>query len=112
MASQSRFIEAVDAQHLDITRVSCQIETDHNHEICQHQNASFKVVALALAIHIAEQEHAENDSHHVPLREDEVESVIQKLFRIDIAAADSAEKDKGGNLEEANLEGISRTDLH
>ena len=109
---ETAMAEAVDAHHLDITRVSCQIETDHNHEIGEHQNASFEVVALALTIHIAEQEHTENDSHHVPLREDEVEGVIQKFFRIDIAAADSAEKDKGGNLEEANLESISRTDLH
>ena len=105
--SQSECVKAVDAHHLNITRVSCQIETNHDNQIGQHQNASFKIVALALAIHIAEQENAEDDGHHVPLRKNEIECVIQKLFRINVGAVDGAEKNKDGNLKQANLESVS-----
>ena len=112
MASQSKCVEAVNAHNLNVTRISCQIETDHNHQIGQHQNAAFEVVALALAIYIAEQEDAEDDRHHVPLRENEVEGVVEKLFRIDVAPADRAEKDEGRDLEETDLESICRPNLH
>lgn len=112
LASQSKCIEAVNAHHLDITRISCEIETDHDHQVGQHQDASFEVIALALAVYVAEQEDAEDDRHHVPLRENEDERVIEKLFRIDVARGDSAEKDKGGDLEQADLESICRTNFH
>ena len=112
VSSQSEFVEAVDAHHLDITRVSCQVETNHNDQVGQHQDAPLEVVALALAVDVAEQEHAEDDGHHVPLREDEVEGVVQELLGINVPAVDSAEKDEGGNLEQAHLESIGRADLH
>lgn len=112
LVSQSECVKAVDAHHLNVARVSCEIETDYNNQIGQHQDASFEIVALALAIHIAEQENAEDDGHHVPLRKNEIECVIQKLIRIDVGAMDGAEKDKDGDLEEANLKSVSRTDLH
>ena len=112
VSSQSEFIEAVDAHHLDITRVSRQVETDHDDQIGQHQDAPLEVVTLALAVDVAEQEHTEDNGHHVPLREDEVEGVFQQLLGINVPAVDGAEEDEGGNLEEAHLESIGRADLH
>ena len=112
VSSQSEFVEAVDTHHLDITRVSRQVETDHNDQVGQHQDAPLEVVALALAVDVAEQEHAEDDGDHVPLGEDEVEGVVQQLLRINVPAVDGAEEDEGGNLEKAHLESIGRADLH
>ena len=112
VSSQSESVEAVDAHHLNIARVARQVETDHDYEIGQHQDAPLEVVALAFAVDVAEQEHTKDDGHHVPLREDEVEGVVQKLFGCNVPAVDGAEKDKGGDLEETDLESIGRTDLH
>ena len=99
VSPQSELVEAVDAHHLDITRVSRQIEADDDDQVGQHQDAPLEVVALALAVDVAEQEHAEDDGHHVPLREDEVEGVVQELLGINVPAVDGAEKDEGGYLE-------------
>ena len=99
MSSQSEFVEAVDAHHLDVTRVSRQVKTDHNDQVGQHQDASLEVVALALSIDIAKQKYAEDDGHHIPLREDEVKGVVQELLGVNVPAVDGAEKDEGGNLE-------------
>lgn len=112
IVSQSQFVEAVDAHHLDLTRISGQIEADDDDEVGQHQDAALEVVAFAFAINVAEQENAEDDSHHVPLREDEVECVLQELFGFDVPPVHGAKEDKGGDLEQANLQGISRTNLH
>ena len=99
MSSQSESVEAVDAHHLDITRISRQVEPDYNDQVGQHQYAPLEVVALALAVDVAEQEHAEDDGHHVPLREDEVEGVVQELLGINVPTVDGAEEDEGGYLQ-------------
>ena len=110
--SQSQSIEAVDAHELDVARVARHVEADDYDQIGQHEDATLEVVALALAIHVAEEEDAENHRHHVPLWEDEVEGVLEELLGLDVAAANGAEEDEGGDLEQADLKSVGRADLH
>ena len=102
----------VDAHHLDIRRVSRKVEAHHHDEVRKDQDAAFKVVALSLAINVAEEEDAKDHCDHVPLREDEVEGVVEQVLRFDIAAVDGAEKDEGWYLEEADLQSIGGANFH
>jgi hypothetical protein len=46
-------------------------ESRNHDNVSEDQDAAFKIVALAFAVHVTQQEDAENDGNHVPLREDE-----------------------------------------
>ena len=51
---------------------------------------------------------------HVPLGEDEREGVLDEGGRVvdDVGAVDGGEEDEGGDLEEADLEGVGGADFH
>jgi hypothetical protein len=51
--------------------VAGEPEARDDDDVGENQDAAFEVVAFALAVHVAQQEDAENDGDHVPLREDE-----------------------------------------
>ena len=71
----SKPIEPIDTHVFNICGPTRQVKADHDDKIGQQKYAALEVVALALSIHIAEQEHAKNHRHHVPLRENKVECV-------------------------------------
>lgn len=89
--SQRQGIEGINPHHLDISRVASQIETYHDDEVSEHQDAAFEVIAFAFTVDVAEQKDAKNHGNHIPLRENEVECMVQKIFRIDVATMHSAE---------------------
>ena len=100
------------SHHLSIARVPRQIKPDHNNQICQHENTPFEIIAFALAIHVAQEENAQDHSHHVELREDEVEGVVSESRRVDVGGVHGGEEDEGGDLQEADLEGVGGADFH
>ena len=68
ITSNSKRIEPIHTHSVDVA-VPGQIETDDNNEICKHEDRAFEIIALSLSIHIRQEEDAENDGYHIPLRE-------------------------------------------
>lgn len=66
--AQGEGVEAVHAQSVHVA-VAREVETNHHDQIGQDENGSFKVVALAFAVDVREQENAKDDGDHIPLRE-------------------------------------------
>src|SRR3569833_1254191 len=85
-------------------------------EVAEQQDAPLEVVALALAVHVAEQEHAEDDRDHVPLREEQGEGVAGEVGvgvrGRQLHGEGGREEDEGGDLQQADLQRVGRTDLH
>lgn len=63
----SQRIEPIHAQSIDIG-ISREIESDNHNEISEDQDRPFKVITLSLAVYVRQEEDAEDDSDHVPLR--------------------------------------------
>lgn len=104
--AQSKSVKPVNAHHLRVGRVPGEIKPHHNDEIRKHQYTPLEVIALPLTVHIAQQEHAENHSHHVPLRKDETEGVIEQVLGTDISAMYRTEEHQRRDLKETDLQGI------
>ena len=109
---QGKRIHWIDTQHFNIRRIACEIEPHDDNEVGKDQDTAFEIITLALAIDVAEEEDAENDSHHVPLWEDEVKGVAEQVFRIDVAAVNGAIQHQDRNLEETDLQSVCRANLH
>lgn len=62
----THLVESLHAQ--DILRETAEVISNHHNQICQHEDAALEVVALPFSVHVAEQKHAQNNSHHIPLR--------------------------------------------
>lgn len=87
-------------------------EADDNDEIAEQENGALEIIALTLAIHVAEQEDAQNDSDHVPLGENKAKSVVVEVFWAKPLSINGAEQYQSRNLKQANLEGIRGSNLH
>ena len=110
--SQRQRIKPINSHHLHIRRIPGQIKPHHDHQVRQHENTPLEIIALPLAIHITQQKNTKNHSHHIPLREDQIESMIHQIRRVDIPAMDGAEKDKRWDLQQADLQRVRGADLH
>lgn len=100
---------AHDVKSLDSHRVrgvSAVVVTNNNHQVSQHQNAALEVVALSFAVHVAEQEDAQDDGNHVPLREEKRERVVCGFSSRGNTRPERRVKDQGGDLKEAHLQGV------
>lgn len=58
-----------DAKVVRARSIAAEVETDNDNQVAEKQDAALEVVALPLAVHVAKQEDAKNNSDHVPLRE-------------------------------------------
>lgn len=68
------------AAQVDVCIVG-EVEANDNDQVGQEQNAALEVVALALAVHVAQQKHAQDHRHHIPLWEEEAEHPVRE-FRV------------------------------
>jgi hypothetical protein len=50
--------------------IPTEIKSNDDHQIAQQQYTPLEVIALPLSVHVRQQEHAQDDGHHVPLREE------------------------------------------
>src|SRR5450756_403092 len=79
-------------------------ESHHNDKIAEEEDGSLEVIALPLAVHVAEKEDAQNNSDHIPLGEDEAEGMVDELIVNEPLSINGAEQHQSGNLKQANLE--------
>ncbi len=112
LVAHSQSIKPIHTHHLHIGRIPRQIKPHHNDKIGKHQYTALEVIALPLAVHVAQQEHAEDDGHHVPLRENEAEGVIEQGLGTDVLPVYGAEKHQCRDLQETDLQGVGGADLH
>jgi hypothetical protein len=76
--TRSHDIETTLSHRFEI-RHTRQEESYDDHEVAEKKDRSLEVVALSFTIHITEQEDAEDDCDHVPLREDQAERVVDQV---------------------------------
>lgn len=63
-------------------------------------------------MNVPEQEHAKNHSDHIPLREDESESMIHDVHWINEASVHSRVKHESRDLKQTDLQCIGGTNFH
>lgn len=98
-----------------VGRVATEEVANHHDQIRQAENAAFEIVALALSVHVTQEENAQDDRDQVPLREEQCEAVQPAIVYVTPsgrALVDGREKNKAGDLQEADLKCIGRADLH
>ena len=101
------------AAHVHI-RVPGKVEAHDDNQVGQKQDAALEVVALPLAVHVAQQEDAQDHGYHVPLREEEAERPVAEV-RVGANRAygvQSREQNKRGNLQQTNLQRVCRANFH
>lgn len=104
LAIRAHDVEALHAHRL--RGEAAEVVPDHDDEVRQHQDAALEVVALALAVHVAEEEDAEDDGDEVPLGEEEVECVRCWVASFGDAGPEGRVEDESGDLKEADLKGV------
>lgn len=67
-----------------IGRVAAKVVANHNNKIREHKDATLKIVALSFAVDVAQEEHAQNHRHHVPLREKQRECVHSNVAGVGV----------------------------
>lgn len=95
-----------------------EVESNDNDEVREDEYGAFEVVALSFAVHVREEENAENNRDHVPLWEDQIyergqwsgkgceagseltERLMDNLGGIDIQVVYGAIEDYSRDLEE------------
>lgn len=87
-----------------VARKATEVVSDQNDKVRQHQDAALEVVTLPFTIDVAEQEHAQNNRDHVPLREEQAERVQGGVGVLRDIRVDGGEEDEARNLEKAHLE--------
>jgi hypothetical protein len=85
---------------------------NNHHKVSEDQDTPLEVITLSLPNHPTHQEHAQDHTHHIPLREDHRKGVINNLLLRDEVPIDSAEQYQAGNLEEYNLQRVGGADFH
>ena len=77
---KSQGIRSIHSRHGIHVTVSRQIESNDHHQIREQENRALEVVTLSFSMDVRQEEHTENDSNHVPLREDQTgaESIRQR----------------------------------
>lgn len=68
---------AMRSRRVDPKRVPAEVVPGDDDQVAQQQDRALEVVALALTVHVRQQEDAQDDRHHVPLREEEGEGVAR-----------------------------------
>ena len=58
-------------RHLAQVIKAAEVEAHHDNQVAQDQDAALEVIALTFAVHVRQQEDAQDYGDHVPLREDE-----------------------------------------
>jgi hypothetical protein len=89
-------------------------ETDNYDEVTEKENRTFEIIAFPFTIHVAEEEDAEDDGNHIPLRKYETESAIGDVVNIthQPLCIDSAEENQSWNLKQTDLKSVSGSDFH
>lgn len=85
---------------------AAEVVTDNNNKVGQHQDAALEVVALSFSIHVAQQEHAQDNRHHIPLREQEGEGVQCRITTGRNTWPERRVKDERGDLKQADLQSV------
>lgn len=73
-------------------------ESHHHDEIAEEEDGSLEVIALPLAVHVAEKEDAQNYSNHIPLGEDEAKGMVDELVVIKPLPINGTEQHQSWNL--------------
>lgn len=93
--------------------IPTEVIPSHHHQVTQQQYAALEVIALSFAVHVAQQEDAQNHGNHVPLREQERKSVPGCFKGVGGRHwIDCREENESWNLQEADLKGVGGTDFH
>ena len=88
--ASSDYVETAHAHVCHICHAG-EPESNHDDEIAEKKNGALEVIALALTVHVAEKKYAQDDSDHVPLRENEAESVVDEVILTKPLSIDGAE---------------------
>lgn len=93
--------------------IPAEVITRHHHQITQQQYAALEVIALSFAVHVAQQEDAQNHRDHVPLREQKRKSVPGCFKGVGGRHwIDCREENESWDLQQADLKGVGGTDFH
>lgn len=74
-------IEAANSHILHVSHTR-KIESDHDHQVAEQKNRPLEIIALSLAIHVAEEEDAEDNSYHIPLWENKTEGAVNEILAL------------------------------